>query len=209
MRYSRILPPAVRIDMQMRRELGPSISPPLHRPWDPDSSVDFHAARILLLVGRCGSVPGPYIDGRTKLAKLDFFVRYPAFLQRAQENLQLSNRSVQPYSAKNRQEVEAPMIRYRYGPWDHRYRQFLAFLEARNLLTVTRTHRPERVKLTAAGRRAVDKLSQRLEFSVIVDRCDAMQGNLAEMSGTELKDLVYAIFPKEVGERGMQEEILP
>ena len=42
------------------------------------------------------------------------------------------------------------MIRYRYGPWDQRYRQFLAFLISRDLVTVT-SHRVERVKLKAAG----------------------------------------------------------
>ncbi|WP_143022886.1 hypothetical protein [Lentzea jiangxiensis] len=183
--------------------------PPLHRPMDPDASLDFHAARLLLLIDHCGSNPGPYIDGRTKLAKLDFFVRYPSFLRRAQEELREADPSIRPFEVWNVQEVEAPMIRYRYGPWDHRYRQFLAFLESRNLVTVTRTHRPERVKLTSAGRRAAETIGERSEFAVLVDRCTAMRGNLAEMSGTALKDLIYEVFPREVGELEMQEEIVP
>ncbi|WP_143532648.1 hypothetical protein [Saccharothrix sp. ALI-22-I] len=193
----------------MPREIGERVVPPLYRPWDPDSSIDFHAARLLLLIGLCGKDPGPYIDGRTKLAKLDFFVRYPTFLQRAQESLSDTAAIIEIYNASGRSEVEAPMIRYRYGPWDHRYRQFLAFLEARNLVSVTRSHKPERVRLTASGRKAAGKIANRAEFTPIVERCSAMRGNLADMPGTALKELVYSVFPDEVGNIPLQQEITP
>jgi hypothetical protein len=46
-------------------------------PLSADSVVEFHAARLLLLLNLCGTAGR--IDGLTKLAKLDFFVRYPDF----------------------------------------------------------------------------------------------------------------------------------
>lgn len=184
-------------------DVGPNVVPPLHRPWDPDDSVDFHAARLLVLLRRC-SEEGR-VEGRTKLAKLDFFVRYPAFLQRARDAI--ASPGTRAWVAEGA-EVEAPMIRYRYGPWDTRYRQYLAFLEARKLVRVTVT-KPERVILTAAGRKAADELSRRASFRAIAERCDAMVGNLADMTGTELKELIYELFPSEVGDLPLRAVIQP
>ena len=189
----------------MTRELGANVVPPLHRPWDPDESMDFHAARLLILLFRCGQGSRNSIEGRTKLAKLDFFIRYPVFLERARNELRSRGVRMPDWHASGA-EIEAPMIRYRYGPWDPRYRQFLAFLEARQLIRIT-VSRPERVSLTATGRRLAIKISERRSFDPIVDRCDAMVGNLDQLSGTQLKDLIYEIFPTEVGDLPLRVEI--
>ena len=49
--------------------------------------ANYHQARILLLIdafaGRTGSM-----DGLTKLAKLDFLLRYPAFLERLADSVE-------------------------------------------------------------------------------------------------------------------------
>ncbi len=50
-------------------------------PLAADDLLEFHAARLLLLFKVCG-VAGR-IDGLTKMAKLDFFVRYPQFFNEA------------------------------------------------------------------------------------------------------------------------------
>lgn len=182
----------------MPASIGLDVVPPLHEPWDPDDSVDFHAARLLVLLRQCGSGKKPGIDGRTKLAKLDFLLRYPTFLERALGHLRDTGTGAMEWTAVGA-EIEAPMIRYRYGPWDPRYRQFLAFLLSRRLITIT-TAKPERVQLTASGRRAADYLSARPSFEPLVDRCAAMTPGLSTMTGTELKDLVYELFPIEVGD---------
>lgn len=191
----------------MTRELGESVVPPLHRPWDPDDSIDFHAARLLVLLRRCGEGNRYHIAGRTKLAKLDFFIRYPMFLERAHAALRASGTPTSVWHAAGT-EVEAPMIRYRYGPWDPRYRQFLAFLLARKLITITAT-RPERVTLTAAGRNLAEQVAAKDSFAPIVERCDVMVGNLAALSGTQLKTLIYDLFPREVGNVPLRAEIHP
>lgn len=100
------------------------------------------------------------------------------------------------------------MVRYRYGPWDHRYRQFLSFLTSRKLVTVTRGT-PERVRLSAAGRAAAQHLADTDQFQPLVRRCHAMKHNLAQMSGTDLKNLIYDLFPDEVGNAPFQQEIRP
>lgn len=50
-----------------------------------DDLVELHAARLLLLFRVCGKKDR--IEGLTKLAKLDFFVRYPEFFAQVCEHL--------------------------------------------------------------------------------------------------------------------------
>jgi hypothetical protein len=50
---------------------------PASVPLIADDILEFHAARVLLLIAICGT--NDAISSLTKLAKLDFFVRYPDF----------------------------------------------------------------------------------------------------------------------------------
>jgi len=50
---------------------------PASLPLVTDDILEFHAARLLLLVKICGTAGR--IDGLIKMAKLDFFRRYPHF----------------------------------------------------------------------------------------------------------------------------------
>jgi hypothetical protein len=190
----------------MARFVGPNQVPPLHRPFDPDDVIEFHAARLLVLLVTCGRPsPRPAIDGRTKIAKLDFFIRYPRFLEQAQEVLASRN---QPHSSFKSQgvEVEASMIRYRYGPWDPRYPSILDYLETRRLIAV-REVRAQRFELTAVGFELAQRITEHAAFRPIRDRALAMVGNLANWTGTELKDFVYDIFASEISALRLREVI--
>ena len=92
---------------------------PAARPLLADDILEFHAARLLLLFRICGTANR--IDGLTKMAKLDFFVRYPDFFARAcrTEGFQCDNL----YRV-----IESSMIRFHYGPWDQRYYHILAYI---------------------------------------------------------------------------------
>src|SRR5688572_12691214 len=79
-------------------------------------------ARLLLLIDAF-SHPGRSLEGRTKLAKLDFFLRYPAYFSRAL----LARGGTRPtravldaarQAADEGDTIENRMVRYRYGPWD-------------------------------------------------------------------------------------------
>jgi hypothetical protein len=54
---------------------------PVSLPLAADDILEFHAARLLLLLEVCGTAGR--IDGLTKMAKLDFFNRYPDFFAAA------------------------------------------------------------------------------------------------------------------------------
>jgi hypothetical protein len=85
-------------------------------PLSADDIVEFHAARLLLLLSVCG-VAGR-IDGLTKMAKLDFFARYPDFFEvaRAASTPTGSDTGIRTDEADLA--VESAMVRHHYGPWD-------------------------------------------------------------------------------------------
>ncbi len=96
-----------------------------------DDNITFHATRLLLLIKVSGRpVSNPRIEGRTKLAKMDFFVRYPQFLNKAASKL-LSSADYEEVKSQLvvNPTVESHMIRYKYGPWDKKYYLTLAYCQ--------------------------------------------------------------------------------
>ena len=69
------------------------------------------------------------------LTKLDFLLRYPNCLQRALDarDRDTTGASIQDYE---RTTIESKMVRFRYGPWDHRYRRWMALLVGKGLVRV-------------------------------------------------------------------------
>ncbi len=180
-------------------------SRPVSLPVSADDIVEFHAARILLLLGECG-VKGR-IEGLTKMAKLDFFVRYPDFFSVAQG-------TVAPKSIKNeldyrgtRDTVESAMVRHHYGPWDKRYYHVLAYLEAKGLITVTKEGKSYVIRLTELGNGRAKVLSGRPSFALIVKRMREVKKTFGNKSGNHLKNMIYRLFDAEVSQRPLGEVI--
>lgn len=182
--------------MRSARTLG---SMPASLPLAADDIVELHAARLLLLLHHCGA--RGKIDGLTKLAKLDFFVRYPNFFERIARHLD------QVAVAATRQ-MESAMLRHHYGPWDKRYYQILGFLEARGLMTVDKKNRSYEFVLTPLGHDKVGALSKVEAYRPLVDQMTAVRKLLGRKSGTQLKNLVYEVFDEEVKQRKLGELIL-
>ena len=169
-----------------------------------DDMIEFHASRLLLLIMLCGvrnREDGTHrIEGLTKLAKLDFFVRYPAFFQRAAIYL----------NAKIKVEEAAPeskMIRFHYGPWDKRYYQVIPFLEARGLLEVTKHGNAYNFSLTTKGTEIGQKLAKDDSFNTLTSRMRDVKKVLGGKNGTALKDLVYQLFEEEVADKKLNTTI--
>ncbi|HLF75994.1 MAG TPA: hypothetical protein VJB57_00750 [Dehalococcoidia bacterium] len=161
-----------------------------------DDILEFHAARLLLLLDTCG-IKGR-IDGLTKLAKLDFFVRYPAFFYEL-------HGLVDP--RPDISEVESPMIRYHYGPWDQRYYHVLSFLESRNLIRIEKQGKSYVFKLTEPGQSVASGLKEKASFSKPIEHMKRVKKALGGKSGTSLKKLVYATFDDQVANRRLGEVI--
>ena len=81
-----------------------------------ESSDELHQARLLvLLLAFAGESGVGKIEGLTKLAKLDFLLRYPVFLERAVKKRNASTHLVQ-LQPHEEMSVESKMVRYRFGP---------------------------------------------------------------------------------------------
>jgi hypothetical protein len=170
-----------------------------------DDLVEFHAARLMLLIFVCGVKSrrdkSIKIEGLTKLAKLDFFLRYPEFFQRVARHL---NKTV---ASGSESKVESKMIRFHYGPWDERYYQVLPFLEARGLLKINREKSTYNFCLTETGTDVSRTLLANEAFKDLAKNLEEVKAVLAGFNGTKLKNLVYDLFEKEVASKNLNEII--
>ncbi|MEI2607641.1 MAG: hypothetical protein V9G20_03300 [Candidatus Promineifilaceae bacterium] len=126
------------------------------------------------------------ITGRTKIAKLDFFVRYPSYLAKAQGT------ESQPLS---KLPPESPMIRYKYGPWDTKYYDVFATLVARGLLNIYPSEKGDVFELTERGEYAVQEL-ELPEFDDIIQRCIVVAKLFKNKPGSALKKYIYDNYPE-------------
>lgn len=158
-----------------------------------DDITEFHLARLLILFEEgCGGS----IRGLTKLAKLDFFLRYPGFLEKITS-------SEEP-AARPR---ESAMVRHLYGPWDHRYYTILNILVARGFMEYTKQGRAYAMTLTPQGREAADALAASREFKQLAQAAHTIGEALGRFSGTALKNMIYREFSEEVADIGLGDSI--
>lgn len=179
---------------------------PLGLPLVAEDILELHAARILLLCHVIGGPRSGRIEGLTKMAKLDFFVRYPDAFHQALAVMSPVDDTTLP----DPMPVESPMIRYNYGPWDERYNQVLSYLEAKGLMHINRektTFSATDLKLTDAGKKVAKLLCNQPSFEFQVQHMKNVKLAFGKKSGTSLKEMVYSLFPDAVGKRSIGEVI--
>lgn len=163
-----------------------------------DDVLEFHAARILMLLRLCGTANR--IDGLTKMAKLDFFVRYPQFFHVISQKL---GKPIRP----SLETTESSMVRFHYGPWDKRYYHILSYLVAKDLITVAQKGKQLQLKLTELGKSTADRISDRNSFQELAQHMKDVKKVLGSKSGSTLKKWIYQVFEEEVASRSMDEVI--
>ena len=178
---------------------------PVSLPLAADDILEFHAARLLLLLSTCG-IKGR-IDGLTKMAKLDFFARYPDFFEVARAAIVSAGTANTTDRPESDEAVESAMVRHHYGPWDKRYYHVLAYLEARQLITVTKEGKSYRIKLSELGSERAVALAAMPSFAPLVGRMREVKKTFGSKSGSVLKKLIYRVFDVEVSNRPMGKEI--
>ena len=160
-----------------------------------DGYPELHLARLLLLLNAFAGESGEgSVDGLTKLAKLDFLLRYPVMLDRALQTKGRSTRDVQ-LEEHERQSVESEMVRYRFGPWDHRYREFLNILIAKELASVSIEGRKVVIFLTEKGRNIASQLATDPAFEPYARRSAVLKRNF-DLTATNLMHFIYQTFPE-------------
>jgi len=162
---------------------------------DLDDDPNLHAARLLLLISAFSDTEqGDAVEGITKLAKLDFLLRYPVMLERALAAKGRSTREVQ-LEEHERMSVESEMVRYRFGPWDHRYREFLNILVGKGLVSISVEGRKVVVTPTERGRHLATELSETSAFEDYARRSILLKRHF-DVQATTLMRFIYDTFPE-------------
>lgn len=162
----------------------------------------YHEARVLILICQFTDPSQPFL-GLTKLAKVDFLLRYPVMAERL-----LPEGAAWRVSAPTddeRQAVESRMIRYKYGPWDDRYYPILGALVGKRLATVANVAGATEITATDAGRTLSEQLASRQPWTIVAERARFLR-TYFDLPGSQLKDMIYAKLP-EVAELPLGSEI--
>jgi len=156
---------------------------------------NLHIARLLLLMVAHAGNKGRPVEGLTKLAKLDFLLRYPNCLERAliSAGKDSSKAGVADFE---RTTIESKMVRFRYGPWDHRYRRWVALMTSRGLVAVDVKGKTVQLWPTAEGQAMAVALAGQEPLEDLATRADLVAKSFGSRSGTDLKNFIYATFPE-------------
>lgn len=159
-----------------------------------DKNPEYHLCRLLVLLNAFSIKDDEAIEGLTKLAKLDFLLRYPVMLEKA---LMAKGRSTKQLKLEEHEHlsVESEMVRYRFGPWDHRYREFLNTLIAKDLVTVKISGRTVIISLTNSGREIAKQISEENEFEDYYRRSKILKRHF-DIQATNLMKFIYTTFPE-------------
>lgn len=162
---------------------------------------DYHLSRLLVLLFSADArktkpaTKAKAVEGITKLAKLDFLLRYPTCLEKA-----LRHEDKDPREARvlprERTSIESKMIRFKYGPWDARYRRWLGLLHARGLVRLALEGSTIQIGLTDRGRSLAAQIRQDGLFEEMVRRSDLIAKTFGGFAAMKLKDFVYEAIPE-------------
>jgi hypothetical protein len=160
-----------------------------------ENSDELHMARLLLLLKAFERGKDKKVEGIMKLAKLDFLLRYPNCLEKVltQKNIKLEQADIQDYE---RNTVETKMIRFRYGPWDNRYRRWLGLLIAKGLVIAYVEGKTIYVGLTEQGKIIANNVADSPDFEVLDKRSQLIIKAVGNLTATKLKEFVYETFPE-------------
>jgi hypothetical protein len=154
-----------------------------------------HLGRILILLNEfSGKEKNGEIEGLTKLAKLDFLLRYPVYLEKA---LSVEGKNITQVNIKDHERisVETKMVRFKYGPWDFRYRKFINLLVGMGLVYIRLQGRSYNLGITIKGMELVNNILKENTFNDIAERARIIKRNF-NMSGTNLMRFIYKTFPE-------------
>ncbi len=148
-------------------------------------------ARLLLLI-EAFSRRNKVLEGRTKLAKLDFLLRYPTYCQRA---LQIKRPEIEHSAEVPEPDLESRMVRYRYGPWDPAYFALLGRLVGKGLVLPAPYTRGIGYRVTERGRAMAGALKDEPAWTDTSDRIELLRKHF-DLSGATLKRFIYDNFPE-------------
>lgn len=158
-----------------------------------ETNEDIHLGRIIILLNEFSGKDKGEIEGLTKLAKLDFLLRYPVYLEKALKAINKTFKwRIRDYE---RISVESKMVRFKYGPWDFRYRKFINILVGLGIVYVKLEGRSYHLGLTDKGVHVAQQILEDQSFADIAERAKTIRIHF-DNSGTFLMKFIYKTFPE-------------
>ena len=151
----------------------------------------YHEIRVLLLVAAFHQI-GRALEGLTKLAKLDFLLRYPTLAERLLDPPARWPEGTEP-SLSERAAVESRMVRHKYGPWDDKYYPIVGALVGRGLARVDSAS-PLTLELTELGESTAAEVARTEEWRQTWERARFL-ARAFDLTGSELKLIIYDRLP--------------
>lgn len=152
---------------------------------------------MLILLRHFGLTDDNPLEGLTKLAKLDFLIRYPTFTDRLLRDLGADWELGTEPTDSEELAVESRMVRYKYGPWDDRYYPVLGTLVGLGLAAVNKKGRTIVMSLTESGAERAAALAAHSDWEQ-VDRRASFLSRHFNVTGSRLKKLIYTKLPEVV-----------
>lgn len=153
-------------------------------------------ARLLLLIDAFSrSSKGPRtLEGRVKLAKLDFLLRYPRHLATVLAERGNGTPAARAELLDQDSPLVSRMMRYRYGPWDPSHFAILGALVGRQLIEVVpaATSSALGYRTTASGAALVENLLADGAFEELQERIVLLRRHL-DLAGENLKKILYGL----------------
>lgn len=161
---------------------------------------------LLLIDGFSRKTTGPRtLEGRVKLAKLDFLLRYPRHLATVLASRGLRDAERQTLDRQD-SPLESRMMRYRYGPWDPSYFAVLGSLVGRGLIEVVPAEGSNALgyRTTESGAALAEHFKDDGAFEEVIGRITLLRRHL-DLTGESLKKMLYDI--PEVADATWREEL--
>lgn len=160
-------------------------------------SRDYHIGRLLVLLRHFAPPDKRPMQGLTKLAKLDFLLRYPSFTDRLLQARAIAWPLGAEPTQSERSAVESRMIRYKYGPWDDRYYALLGSLVGLGLAVVNSNGKSLTMQLTDKGLQYAESIASSDDWFVVDSRAGLLK-KMFDTTGSKLKDMIYQELPDAV-----------
>ncbi|MFC3750099.1 hypothetical protein [Paenibacillus sp. GCM10012306] len=158
-----------------------------------DERDELHIIRILILIhSLIGNKKDKVTVELTKLAKMDFLLKYPSALDSALTNLNKQKDVSITEAEKNN--IETNILSFRFSPWSSDFRRLMVLLNAKSLIKWERRERYLDIYQTPKGLELYKEVLKYTEFKSMIKQSQAIKTNISNLSGINLDSLLSKVL---------------
>ncbi|MDQ0090114.1 putative type IV restriction endonuclease [Paenibacillus anaericanus] len=158
-----------------------------------DERDELHIIRILVLIYTLiGAKKDKVTIELTKLAKMDFLLRYPSALDSALLNLYKQKDVSITEAEKNN--IETNILSFRFSPWSSDFRRLMVLLNAKSLIKWEQRGKYLDIYHTPKGIELFKEVLKFKEFESMIKQSQAIKTNISNLSGLKLDSLLSKVL---------------